>query len=156
MYGIPYISKKTHLKVSSCGEPPPGASPLTTCTPCTSQRIGGDESADRPYSWPPYSWPFIYPLEKGRGVRGVSFLHWKFKYSTIVQHFLYFSRGNLESGSFTYMRNSVCKYIRNSAEFREFVLQKIPRNSRNSAEFRLFFKKFRIPSEVKNALPWTP
>jgi hypothetical protein len=47
-------------------------------------------------------------------------------------------------------------------EFRE-----IPRNSgqfyckkyrgipRNFAEFRMFFKKFRIPSEVKNALPWT-
>ncbi len=31
-------------------------------TPCTSQRIRGDESADRPYSWPPYSWPFMYPL----------------------------------------------------------------------------------------------
>ncbi len=31
-------------------------------TPCTSQRIRGDESADRPYSWPPYSWPFKYPL----------------------------------------------------------------------------------------------
>jgi hypothetical protein len=26
----------------------------------------------------------------------------------------------------------------------------------NSAEFRMFFKKSRIPSEVKNALPWTP
>jgi hypothetical protein len=44
----------------------------------------------------------------------------------------------------------------------------IPRNSgqfyckkdrgipRNFAEFRMFFKKFRIPSEVKNPLPWTP
>jgi hypothetical protein len=32
-----------------------------------------------------------------------------------------------------YMRNSVCKYIRNSAEFRDILLQKIPRNS---AEFR--------------------
>jgi hypothetical protein len=42
---------------------------------------------------------------------------------------------------------------RNSAEFRQILLQKIPRNS---AEFRMFFKKFRIPSEVKNALPWTP
>ncbi len=41
----------------------------------------------------------------------------------------------------------------NSAEFRAFLLQKIPRNF---AEFRMFFKKFRIPSEVKNALPWTP
>jgi hypothetical protein len=25
--------------------------------------------------------------------------------------------------------------------------------AKNSAEFRMFFKKFRIPSEVKNALP---
>ncbi len=58
------------------------------------------------------------------------------------------------------MRNSVCKYIRNSAEFRG-----IPGNftAKNTAEFReisrnsaVFFKKFRIPSEVKNALPWTP
>jgi hypothetical protein len=37
----------------------------------------------------------------------------------------------------------------------------IPRNSgkfyyKNTAEFRMFFKNFRIPSEVKNALPWTP
>jgi hypothetical protein len=42
----------------------------------------------------------------------------------------------LESGSFSYLRNSVCKYIRNSAEFREipgsftakipYVFQKIP------------------------------
>jgi hypothetical protein len=50
-------------------------------------------------------------------------------------------------------RNSVSKFIRNSAEFREVLLQKIPRNS---AEFLMFLKKFRIPSEVKNALPWTP
>ncbi len=42
---------------------------------------------------------------------------------------------------------------RKSAKFRVVLLQKIPRNS---AEFRMFFKKFRIPSEVKNALPWTP
>ncbi len=28
--------------------------------------------------------------------------------------------------------------------------------AKNTAEFRMFFKKFRIPSEVKNALPWTP
>ena len=27
---------------------------------------------------------------------------------------------------------------------------------KNTTEFRMFFKKFRIPSEVKNALPWTP
>jgi hypothetical protein len=26
----------------------------------------------------------------------------------------------------------------------------------NSEEFRMFFKKFRIPPEVKKALPWTP
>ncbi len=38
-------------------------------------------------------------------------------------------------------------------EFREILLQKIPWNS---AEFHMFFKKFRIPSEVKNSLPWTP
>jgi hypothetical protein len=50
-----------------------------------------------------------------------------------ILYFLF--KGNLESGSFTYMRNSVCKYIR------------------NSAEFRMFFKKFRVPGEVKNALP---
>ncbi len=48
-------------------------------------------------------------------------------------------------------------------EFREipgsFYCKKyrgIPGISRNFAEFRMFFKKFRIPSEVKNALPWTP
>jgi hypothetical protein len=29
-------------------------------------------------------------------------------------------------------------------------------NTRKFAEIRTFFKKFRIPSEVKNALPWTP
>ncbi len=46
-----------------------------------------------------------------------------------------------------------CKYIRNSAKFRQILLQKIPRNS---AEFRMFIKKFRIPSEVKYALPWIP
>jgi hypothetical protein len=28
--------------------------------------------------------------------------------------------------------------------------------AKNTAEFLMFFKKFRIPSEVKNALPWTP
>jgi hypothetical protein len=27
---------------------------------------------------------------------------------------------------------------------------------KNTAEFRVFFKKFRIPPEVKTALPWTP
>jgi hypothetical protein len=27
---------------------------------------------------------------------------------------------------------------------------------KNTAEFREFFKKFRIPPEVKKALPWTP
>jgi hypothetical protein len=34
----------------------------------------------------------------------------------------------------------------------------IPENftAKNTAEFRIFLKKFRIPSEVKNALPWTP
>jgi hypothetical protein len=34
----------------------------------------------------------------------------------------------------------------------------IPGNftAKNTAEFRMFFKKFRIPSEVKNALPWKP
>ncbi len=31
---------------------------------------------------------------------------------------------NVESGSFSYLRNSVCKYIRNSAEFRQILLQK--------------------------------
>ncbi len=29
-------------------------------------------------------------------------------------------------------------------------------SAKNTAEFRMFFKKFRIPSEDKNALPWTP
>ncbi len=40
---------------------------------------------------------------------------------------------NLESGSFCYLRNSVCKYIRNSAEFRG-----IPANftAKNTAKFR--------------------
>jgi hypothetical protein len=38
-------------------------------------------------------------------------------------------------------------------EFREILLKKIPLNSE---EFRMFFKKFRIPPEVKKALPWTP
>ncbi len=52
---FPYVSKKTHLKDSSCGLPPHNR-------PCTSQRIRGDESADRPYSRRPYSWPFMYPL----------------------------------------------------------------------------------------------
>ena len=47
--------------------------------------------------------------------------------------FIFYSRGNLESGSFSYMRNSVCKYERNSAEFRG-----IPGNftAKNTAEFR--------------------
>jgi hypothetical protein len=54
--------------------------------------------------------------------------------------------------SFCYLRNSVCKYVRNSGEFQVNFTLKIPRNS---AEFRMFFKKFRIPPEVKNALPWT-
>jgi hypothetical protein len=38
-------------------------------------------------------------------------------------------------------------------EFRGDFTVKIPRNF---AEFRMFFKKFRIPPEVKKALPWTP
>jgi hypothetical protein len=42
---------------------------------------------------------------------------------------------------------------RNSGKFYCKKYREIPRNS---AEFRMFFKKFRIPSEVKNALPWTP
>ncbi len=35
---------------------------------------------------------------------------------------------------------------------------RIPANftAKNTAEFRMFFKKFCIPEEVKNALPWTP
>ncbi len=47
--------------------------------------------------------------------------------------FYFFKRGNLESGSFSYMRNSGHKYIRNSAEFRE-----IPVNftAKNTTEFR--------------------
>ncbi len=28
--------------------------------------------------------------------------------------------------------------------------------AKNTAEFRMFLQKFRIPAEVKNALPWTP
>ncbi len=47
--------------------------------------------------------------------------------------FIFYSRGNVESGSFTYMRNSVCRYRRNSAEFRG-----IPGifTAKNTAEFR--------------------
>ena len=37
--------------------------------------------------------------------------------NNLFNHFFY-SRGNLESGSFSYLGNSVCKYIRNSAKFR--------------------------------------
>jgi hypothetical protein len=69
-------------------------------------------------------------------------------------------KGNLESGSFSYLGNSVCKYIRNSAKFRgipgKIYYKKYRGIPRNSAEFRVFFKKFRIPPEVKKALPWTP
>ncbi len=43
----------------------------------------------------------------------------------------------MESGSFSYLWNSVCKYIRNSAEFRVNFTVKIPRNS---AEFYFFQK----------------
>jgi hypothetical protein len=59
--------------------------------------------------------------------------------------FIFYSRGNVESGSFSYMRNSVCKYIRNSAKFRG-----IPVNftAKNTAEFRMFFKKFRQKSKT--------
>jgi hypothetical protein len=39
-------------------------------------------------------------------------------------------------------------YYKNTAKFREIL--------RNSAEFRVFFKKFRIPPEVKKTLTWTP
>jgi hypothetical protein len=47
--------------------------------------------------------------------------------------FYFYSRGNLESGSFSYMRNSVCKYLRNYAELRG-----IPEifTAKNTAEFR--------------------
>ncbi len=38
----------------------------------------------------------------------------------------------------------------------KFYCKKYRGIPRNSAEFRMFFKKFRIPSEVKNELPWTP
>jgi hypothetical protein len=55
------------------------------------------------------------------------------KLTNLGEFFIFYSRWNLESGSFTFMRNSVCKYRRNSPEFRAFLLQKIPRNS---AEFR--------------------
>jgi len=47
--------------------------------------------------------------------------------------FIFYSRGNLESGSFTYMRNSVCKYRRNSAEFRGIP---VLFTAKNTAEFR--------------------
>ncbi len=69
---------------------------------------------------------------------------------------------NLESGIWIILLPAEFR-MQIHTEFRE-----IPRNSgkfyckkyreipRNSAEFRVFFKKFRIPSEVKNALPWTP
>jgi hypothetical protein len=43
--------------------------------------------------------------------------------------FIFYSRGNLESGSFTYLRNSVCKYIRNSGNFYCKKYRGIRRNS---------------------------
>ncbi len=51
----------------------------------------------------------------------------------LLLYFLEFGIWNLESGSFSSMRNSVCKYIRNSAKFRG-----IPANftAKNTAEFR--------------------
>jgi hypothetical protein len=69
----------------------------------------------------------------------------KLKYSTSVQQF-FLNPGviwNLASGSFSYLRNSVCKY---TTEFRGNFTAKIPRNS---TELRMFFKKFRIPPEIK-------
>jgi hypothetical protein len=55
----------------------------------------------------------------------------------------YFSLGiwNLESGSFSYLRNSVCKYIRNSAEYRKILLQKIPRKSVSFSKKSVFRRK---------------
>ncbi len=46
---------------------------------------------------------------------------------------VFFGIWHLKSGSFSYLRNSVCKYIRNSAEFRG-----IPANfsAKNTAKFR--------------------
>jgi hypothetical protein len=51
----------------------------------------------------------------------------------LFNFFNFFLKGELKSGSFSYMRNSVCKYIRNSAKFRG-----IPVNftAKNTAEFR--------------------
>jgi hypothetical protein len=76
-----------------------------------------------------------------------SFWHWKLKYSAICSTFFYFfSRGNLESGSFSYMRNSVRKYARNSAEFRGIP---VIFTAKNTAEFRgipYFFQK--IPYSI--------
>jgi hypothetical protein len=57
---------------------------------------------------------------------------------------VFFEIWNLESGSFCYLRNSVCKYIRNSGHF----------YCKNSAEFRgipYVFQK--IPSSVGNQKP---
>ncbi len=74
-----------------------------------------------------------------------------------VQHFLFFILG--ETWNLDPLVTCGIPYANtygisgNSAEFRAFLLQKIPRNF---AEFRMFYKKFRIPSEVKKALPWTP
>jgi hypothetical protein len=123
MYRIPYVSKKTHSKI------PLVASPLTTGRVRASVYEGTSlltvhtvdpHTVDR--SCTPYS---------GRGGRGRGGGEEReggkrgkyFAFKIVLQYncstfYIFYSRGNLESGSFTYMRNSVCKYIRNSPEFR--------------------------------------
>ncbi len=83
------------------------------------------------------------PREGEGGKRGKFFaLKIEIQYNCST-FYIFYSRGNLESGSFTYMRDSVCKYIRNSGNF---YCKKYRGISRNSAESRLFFQK--IPYSV--------
>ncbi len=58
--------------------------------------------------------------------------------------------------SFCYLRNSICKYVRNSAEFRGIPGKFYYKNTAEFPGIPYVFKTFRIPPEVKNVLPWTP
>jgi hypothetical protein len=59
--------------------------------------------------------------------------------------------GNLESGSFSYLRNSVNDYTRNSAEFRVNFTVKIPRNSVKSGGIPYVFLKIPYSAGSKNS-----
>ncbi len=73
-----------------------------------------------------YFWDFF-------GSEGTYLRYLMFYRYWIGTYYCSFWNLNLESGSFSYLRNSVCKYIRNFAEFRE-----IPGSftAKNTAEFR--------------------